>query len=161
MFSKVYPTAVEVTPNEKLAEASPVVVALNHGENLTPLKEMERRIIIKTDLHVLPILFLLFLVSFIDRTNIGNAKIEGLTTDLQMTGNQYNIAVLVFNIPYVLLDVPSNLLLRRSRPNRMISGMMFGWGKLVFSLSARDRHISKIGISRTKLAQVSVRLGRA
>ena len=126
MFSKAYPTAVEATPIEKL---SPISETFDDAESITITKEAERKIIMKTDLHVLPILFLLFLVSFVDRTNIGNAKIEGLTTDLHMVGNQYNIAVFVFNIPYVLLDIPSNMLLRRWKPNIMLSGMMFCWGK--------------------------------
>ncbi|MCJ1334618.1 hypothetical protein MMC10_011330 [Thelotrema lepadinum] len=125
MFSKAYPTAVEATPIEKL---SPISETFDDAESITITKEAERKIIMKTDLHVLPILFLLFLVSFVDRTNIGNAKIEGLTTDLHMVGNQYNIAVFVFNIPYVLLDIPSNMLLRRWKPNIMLSGMMFCWG---------------------------------
>ena len=127
ILSKAYPTAVETTPAEKL---SPISETFDDVESTAITKEVERKIIMKTDLHVLPILFLLFLVSFVDRTNIGNAKILGLTTDLHMVGNQYNIAVFVFNIPYVLLDIPSNMLLRRWKPNYMLSGMMFCWGKL-------------------------------
>lgn len=42
----------------------------------------------KVDLYLIPWLCLLYLISFLDRTNIGNAKIEGLQTDLQMTNNQ-------------------------------------------------------------------------
>ena len=137
ILTKAYPTAVEETPIEKLAPASK---ASNSSENVAVTKELERKIIMKTDLHVLPILFLLFLVSFIDRTNIGNAKIAGLTDDLHMVGNQYNIAVFVFNIPYTLLDIPSNLLLRKSRPNIMLGGMMFCWGKPTTSfLSQRTK----------------------
>ena len=131
ILSKAYPTAAEETPVEKITveKLSPVNESFNDAETATITKEVERKIIMKTDLHVLPILFLLFLVSFVDRTNIGNAKIEGLTDDLHMTGNQYNIAVLVFNIPYVLLDIPSNMLLRKWKPNVMLSTMMFCWGK--------------------------------
>ncbi|KAI4142727.1 MAG: hypothetical protein LQ340_007249, partial [Diploschistes diacapsis] len=113
-LSKAYPTAVEETTVQEKLYLSDGSISSRDGRNSVPIaKEMERKIIMKTDLHVLPILFLLFLVSFVDRTNIGNAKIEGLTTGLHMVGDQYSIAVFVFNIPYVLLDIPSNLLLRR------------------------------------------------
>ena len=132
LLSKAYPTAVEPTLSEKeiyIRDAS--LSSQSAGQSSYPItitKSLERRIIMKTDLHVMPILFLLFLVSFVDRTNIGNAKIQGMTDGLHMTGNQYNIAVFVFNIPYVLLDIPSNMLLRKVRPNRMLSTMMFCWG---------------------------------
>lgn len=48
-------------------------------------------------------LAVLYLVSHLDRANIGNAKIAGLTEDLGLTGIQYNIALSLFFIPYVLL----------------------------------------------------------
>ncbi|KAI4194097.1 MAG: hypothetical protein LQ350_007964 [Teloschistes chrysophthalmus] len=48
------------------------------------------RVLLKMDLHLIPMLALLYLLSFLDRGNIGNAKIEGLVEDLNMTGPQYN-----------------------------------------------------------------------
>ena len=61
----------------------------------------ERKLLRKMDLHIVPPLFVLFLMVFLDRVNIGNAKIQGLTTDLHMKGQQYNIALFIFFIPYV------------------------------------------------------------
>jgi len=52
----------------------------------------------------------------------GNAKIEGLTKDLHMTGDQYNIALSIFFIPYILAEVPSNMILERfKRPSIYVS----------------------------------------
>lgn len=48
-------------------------------------------------------LAVLYLISHLDRANIGNAKIAGLTKDLGLSGIQYNIALSLFFIPYVLL----------------------------------------------------------
>lgn len=42
---------------------------------------------------------MLFLLAFLDRTNIGNAKIQGMTAELKMGGHDYNIALFVFFIP--------------------------------------------------------------
>jgi hypothetical protein len=50
----------------------------------------EKAILRKMDLRLIPMLALLYLLSFLDRGNIGNAKIEGLVEDLGMTGPQYN-----------------------------------------------------------------------
>ena len=123
IIHKVYPTAIKDTPREDL-EASTDVAA----HDATTAAAIERRVLIKCDLHVLPILCLLFLVAFLDRVNIGNAKIQGLEASLNMTGNQYNISLFVFYVPYCLLDLPSNLLLRQLRPAPMLSAMMFCWG---------------------------------
>jgi hypothetical protein len=50
---------------------------------------------------ILPILALLFLCSFLDRTNVGNAKILGLEEDLSITDHQYDIGLAVFYLTYI------------------------------------------------------------
>ncbi|KAL8688123.1 MAG: hypothetical protein Q9218_005885 [Villophora microphyllina] len=90
--------------------------------------ETEKRVLRKCDLHVLPILYTLYMLSYLDRINIGNARIEGLERDLNMAGNDYNIAVQVFFVPYILLEVPSNIILRRIAPSNWLSLIMFVWG---------------------------------
>lgn len=49
-----------------------------------------KSVLLKMDLHLMPLLTLLYLLSFLDRGNIANARIEGLTDSLHMTGPQYN-----------------------------------------------------------------------
>ncbi|KAL8728678.1 MAG: hypothetical protein Q9166_005242 [cf. Caloplaca sp. 2 TL-2023] len=88
----------------------------------------EERVLRKCDIHVLPILFTLYMLSYLDRINIGNARIENLESDLGMSGNDYNIAVQVFFIPYILLEVPSNIALRHVAPSTWLSVIMFFWG---------------------------------
>lgn len=90
----------------------------------------ERRLLRKCDRHVLPVISVLYLLAFIDRINIGNAKIQGLEKDLDMTGNDYNIALFVFFIPYILFEVPSNILIRKIAPSTWLSFIMLCWGTL-------------------------------
>jgi MFS family permease len=66
--------------------------------------------------------------AFLDRVNIGNAKIQGLTKDLHMSGTQYNVASMILFVPYILLEVPSNIVLRKVAPSMWLSGLMFFWG---------------------------------
>lgn len=54
-----------------------------------------------TKLRILPVLALLFLCSFIDRTNVGNAKILGLETDIHINDHQYAIGLCVFYATYI------------------------------------------------------------
>jgi len=58
--------------------------------------------LLQVDLRLISVLGLLYLLSHIDRGNIGNAKIEGMDKDIGLTGNQYNIASTIFLVPYIL-----------------------------------------------------------
>ncbi|KAF5975630.1 nicotinamide mononucleotide permease [Fusarium bulbicola] len=89
---------------------------------------LEKKVIRKVDRNLVPILFLLFLCAFIDRINIGNARIQGLEADLNMSGEDYNIALFTFFILYILLEVPCNILLKNMRPSLFLSAVMTGWG---------------------------------
>ncbi|KAI0066040.1 MFS general substrate transporter [Artomyces pyxidatus] len=93
----------------------------------------ERRIWRKLDLYLLPFVSLLYLLSFLDRSNIGNAKIAGMSKDLHLVGLRYNLAAALFFIPYCLAEVPSNILLKLTRPSRWIPSIMVAWG-LVMTL---------------------------
>src|SRR5271155_477682 len=56
----------------------------------------DRRVTRMLDLHILPWLFGIWLLAFIDQCNIGNAKIDRLTKDLKLAGNKFNVALVVF-----------------------------------------------------------------
>lgn len=64
--------------------------------------ERKKKILRKVDLRLVPMLVLLYLIAYLDKTNIGNAKIEGMTEDLSLKGIQYNVVVAIFFIPFVL-----------------------------------------------------------
>ncbi|KAF9237555.1 MFS general substrate transporter [Melanogaster broomeanus] len=91
------------------------------------------RILRKLDWHILPVVSLLYLLSFLDRANVGNAKVAGMSTDLNLIGFRYNIAAAVFFILYSLAEVPSNIALKLFRPSRWIPTIMVAWG-LVMTL---------------------------
>jgi fucose permease len=99
------------------------------GTNIDPIAE--KKLLRKCDLHVLPPLTILFLMAFLDRTNIGNAKIQGLTEDLHMQAQDYNIALFVFFIPYILFEVPSNIILKKVAPSTWLSAIMVLWGMCI------------------------------
>jgi MFS family permease len=71
---------------------------------------------------------LLYLLAHIDRANIGNAKIEGMDKELGLVGNQYNIASTVFFIPYIIFEIPSNMVLKKIRPSIWLSFLVLAWG---------------------------------
>ncbi|KAI9932700.1 hypothetical protein MW887_008949 [Aspergillus wentii] len=92
-------------------------------------EDSKKKVLRKVDLRLVPMFVLLYLVAYIDKTNIGNAKIEGLLPSLHMDGIQYNIALTIFLIPYVLAEVPSNIILNRlKRPSIYLGSLIFLWG---------------------------------
>ncbi|KAF9081307.1 hypothetical protein BGX23_001031 [Mortierella sp. AD031] len=90
----------------------------------------------KIDWNLLPLLSLMYLFSFLDRVNIGNAKVAGLEKDLNLTPSEYSWALSIFFIGYILAEVPSQMLLKKVGPRKWISGCMFIWGTLTMLLAA-------------------------
>jgi hypothetical protein len=84
--------------------------------------DLEKRITRKLDKRLMPWLFGLWLLAFIDRSNIGNAKIDGMVDDLQLDSNKFNIALSVFYVPYILWDVPSNLVIKHLKAGYYLPG---------------------------------------
>jgi hypothetical protein len=88
----------------------------------------ERALLRKVDLRLLPPLTLLYLLSFLDRSNVGNARIEGLTEDLNMTGDQYLTGLTLYFIGYVLFEVPCNIVLKIWTPRAWLPTLALAWG---------------------------------
>ncbi|KAH7035474.1 major facilitator superfamily domain-containing protein [Microdochium trichocladiopsis] len=88
----------------------------------------EKQLLRKCDWHLIPPLVAIYFLSFMDRTNIGNARIQGMTADLNMQGADYNIALFVFFIPYIIFEVPSNLVIKRISPSLWLSSITVLWG---------------------------------
>ncbi|KAF3482388.1 putative MFS transporter [Arthroderma uncinatum] len=113
------------------ADVSPDRSIEQHGDgDLPQLKNTtERRLMAKIDLRILPMLSILYLLAFLDRVNIGNAVIFHLKEDLGIvSGTQYNTALTIFFIPYVLFEIPSNLLLKKLKPHLWLALCMFAFG---------------------------------
>jgi len=95
-------------------------------------------------------LTLLYVLAFLDRGNIGNAKIAGMMEDLELTGPQYNIALTVFFFPYAIFEVPSNIVLKLMRPSLWICLLMVSWG-VVMTLQGIVQNYHGLIITRTML----------
>ncbi len=88
----------------------------------------DKKLLRKIDLHILPTMALLCLLSYLDRANIGQAKLDGLLESLKLTSAQYNACLSVFFATYVIFEIPSNLIIKRLRPSRWIPMTMITWG---------------------------------
>ncbi|KAF4554522.1 MFS-type transporter-like protein 70 [Elsinoe fawcettii] len=110
-----------------------------------------KKMIRKVDIRLVPVLALLYLAAHIDRANIGNAKIEGMDKDLGLDGIKYNIALSIFFVPYILLEVPSNIILKKfKRPSTYIGILVVSWG-IVMTFTGLVKNFAGLMICRVLL----------
>ncbi|KAK4242406.1 major facilitator superfamily domain-containing protein [Achaetomium macrosporum] len=102
--------------------------SMTSGEVVCPAHTTERKITTKIDLHLIPFVSILYLMAFLDRVNIGNARAFGLERDLGLGGVEYNTALTIFFVPYVLFEIPSNILLKHFSPRVWLSLCCIGFG---------------------------------
>ncbi|PYH89534.1 putative MFS transporter [Aspergillus ellipticus CBS 707.79] len=126
----LYLTAMDqgVRELEAFAAAEDQIEALT--SDLPPLTTTtERRLMAKIDWHIVPCLCVLYLLAFLDRVNISNAAVLGLQKDLNIvSGTKYNTALTIFFVPYVIFEIPSNILLKKLKPHVWLSMCMFMFG---------------------------------
>lgn len=90
----------------------------------------ERRLCRKFDIRILPLLAVLYLFNALDKGNISNAKTDGLEDDINMKGNQWNILLSIFYIPFVLSALPFMLVMKKYNPANVLPIMGFCFGSL-------------------------------
>ena len=91
----------------------------------------EKQIIQKLQWRLIPFLFLLYVISFIDRANIGFAALT-MNRDLGISSEQFGLVAAIFFFGYVLSGIPSNLMLHKLGARVWISLILVIWG--VFAL---------------------------
>lgn len=94
-MSPVRQNSREKPGNEKLAadvESNPLA---NSNNEVSIEAAAERRLVMKLDILIYPIFYIVYMMSFLDRINISNARIQGMISDLNLTGNRFNIALFV------------------------------------------------------------------
>jgi len=91
-------------------------------------KTLERRIRLKLDIQLVPLCLLLYFLSFLDRTNIAQAMATKMQEDLSLSEHDYSIALTVLYPLYIVLEIPSNLILRFIGPRIWISLLVTCWG---------------------------------
>lgn len=89
----------------------------------------ERAVRRKLDTHLVVFVAVLYMISFLDRSNVGNAKIAGLTDDLHLSDSQYEWLLTVFYIMYVLFEWMT-VMYQLVRPHIYISICVCAWGVL-------------------------------
>lgn len=103
-------------------------------------KSEERALLRHQDLTILPLAAFIYFLCYLDRSNIGNARIlnslshNDMQTEIHASPYQFNIALMAFLVGYTLFEVPSNYLLKKLRPSRWLAFLMLAWGAITMGL---------------------------
>jgi len=101
------------------------------------LKE-QRKIIGRIDRRLVVTVGAMYCVSLMDRTNMSAANIAGMSQELILTGFRYNIANLVFFIPYIIFQPPSTILIRKVGPRIHLALITLLWGAVMIGMGFSD-----------------------
>lgn len=89
----------------------------------------------RADLRILPLCAWIYLLNYLDRGNIGNAKVlnkethDDMLSQTGMSATDYAVAVSLFSLAYGLFEVPSNWIMKRYvRPSLWLGFLLFAWG---------------------------------
>lgn len=87
----------------------------------------EIRLVRKQDLRIMPVLWFMYFLNYVDRGALSQAKLNSLDEDLGMYNVDFNTAVSILVVGYVLMQIPSNMILTRVRPSIYLAVVMFLW----------------------------------
>ncbi|KAI9774745.1 MAG: hypothetical protein M1835_005984 [Candelina submexicana] len=111
--------------SSRIREAPPLVKEIAPRER----EHLEAALRRKIDLRLLPMVVIIYIMNYLDRNNIAAARLAGLEDDLHLTGTQFSTAVSILFVGYLLMQIPSNLLLNKiGKPALYLPSCMIVWG---------------------------------
>ncbi|GMF60557.1 unnamed protein product [[Candida] boidinii] len=93
-----------------------------------------KKLMWKIDICVVPPFCLLYFLAFLDRVNISNAKVYGIEKDLGLVGQQFNTALTVFFVPYIVFEVISNYCLKIVKPHIWLFFLILFFGAVTIGM---------------------------
>ncbi|KAI9496136.1 major facilitator superfamily domain-containing protein [Zychaea mexicana] len=101
---------------------------------------LERKLIRKLDSRMLIWSFFAYFANQLDRNNLQNAFTMGMERDLDLNSDVYNWAVTMFFIGYVVLQIPSNMIITKVLPRWFLPSVVLGWGSIVCFMALVTNH---------------------
>jgi ACS family tartrate transporter-like MFS transporter len=98
---------------------------------------LEERAFRKATRRLIPFLFLIYVVAYLDRVNVSFAQLQ-LEDDLDFSDTIFGIGAGIFSLGYVIFGVPSNLALARFGARRWLAAIMIVWGVISASMMFID-----------------------
>ena len=129
----------EMTPEKRRASthAPTDLPASLQGLDAKEIAALGRKATFKIDIVVMPCLVVMYILNYLDRQNIASARLAGLPEDLNLNDTQYQTCVSILFVGYILMQVPSNMILGRIKwPGIYINVAMAMWGVVSACMAA-------------------------
>src|SRR6476661_10960100 len=88
----------------------------------------------RISLRVMPYVFLLYIVAFLDRVNVGYAALQ-MAGDLGFSAEVFGFGAGIFFFGYVILEIPGSVIVERWSARKWIARIMFSWGILAVMMA--------------------------
>ncbi|KAJ7176139.1 major facilitator superfamily domain-containing protein [Mycena crocata] len=125
---RIQPTVTNTTLDTEKGGSSAYANSTAGIDHKVESRKAERKLLFKLDILILPLAVLLYLSAYLDRGNLGNARLQGLQeTVLRDSDTNYSLALSCFFITYIVLSVPGTLLAKAILPSTSISIGAFIW----------------------------------
>ncbi|EMR09935.1 hypothetical protein PNEG_01694 [Pneumocystis murina B123] len=117
-------------------------------------EKYDKKLVRRIDLITIPIAVIFYLLSYLNRTNIGNARLSGLEKELRISEKQFKFSLTILFIPYILMDIPSNLIMKKIKPNIWLPSLVVSFG-IIGTFQGLIKDVNGLYISRFFLGLAS------
>ncbi|KAL4879265.1 major facilitator superfamily domain-containing protein [Aspergillus karnatakaensis] len=126
----------------ELAEADEITKAnVDKFGSYAKIDSVEIKLVRKLDMWIMPTLWVMYFLNFLDRNAMINGKLDTLVQDLTLVDSQYNTCVSILLVGYLGGQIPPNMLLSRVCPSWYMSGFMTAWSLVsLLTYMAHDYH---------------------
>ena len=140
------PPKTAVLPESESCDSTPRVPPIIDKDSQ---EAATRALVWRLDVFILLPLAFLYLICYLDRSSLANAKSD-IKASLSLTTEQYGLASSFFQIGYIACEVPANLILKRSRPSLWLGALVVSFG-VVAAVTAVSKTFSDLTIIRVFL----------
>ncbi|KAH7409638.1 major facilitator superfamily domain-containing protein [Cadophora sp. MPI-SDFR-AT-0126] len=120
---------------------------LDYSGAVINLDLIEKALVRKLDWRIMPTLWLMFWLNYLDRNAIALAKLDDIEEDLNLTPAQYSTCVSILFVGYILGGIPSNMLITRIRPSYYLGTVMAAWA-VVSTLTGISQNFTGLLLTR-------------
>ncbi|KAF7716034.1 Allantoate permease [Penicillium ucsense] len=103
------------------------VMAVYHSYEPEHRRDVENRLRRKIDTRILPLIVVIYLFNYLDRNSITQARLYGLEKDTGVKGAEYQTAISIFSAGYILMQIPSTILMTKLRPSIFLPTCIIVW----------------------------------
>ncbi|KAI0436325.1 major facilitator superfamily domain-containing protein [Xylaria telfairii] len=139
------PALLEKTSSEGADIVNFQASIMGSDTTISMTSEQEAKLMRRIDWHLLPLLSIMYMIKILDYINVSNARImdqgtnRNILAELNITPDQYNFLSLAYCLPYIIAEVPCNLVFKYFKPSVSQSRILISWG-VVLCLHATVRN---------------------